>query len=132
MSHSNSFETKLKSLNSLQEYSNSKFKFLSLDQNTVKCLRTRKIKSRQSRSSQKEPQKKEILGSTFDQGSMMLIQNSNVPVSQNQNTRNINTLSHNQNKQEGSSSFITKQPKYFKNMNMPASVPSHQTSIQPW
>ena len=25
-----------------------------------------------------------------------------------------------------------KQPKYFKNMNMPASLPSHQTSIQPW
>jgi hypothetical protein len=25
-----------------------------------------------------------------------------------------------------------KQPKYFKHIDMPASMPSHQTSLQPW
>jgi hypothetical protein len=45
---------------------------------------------------------------------------------------NMNIVNNERSQKISPQRYTIKQPKYFKHIDMPASMPSHQTSLQPW
>ena len=134
--HNNSFETKITNLNTLpaplKANGNREIKLdLYLDEFSLKNIKAQRVKSGKSNSSRNYSTRGELFGSTYDHKSMMLINQKEELMPHNPNMGNIKILA-NENSQENSQNFRMSQPKYFKNINMPASIPSHQNSIQPW
>lgn len=120
MVHSNSVDGKLHHLHSLQESSR--------DRNSLVNLKSQRAFSGQSKGSKNEADRVDSIGSTLDQKANMLIQGQDTGV------RNMQVMANQQLREEGLDNRVLskKQPKYFKNMDMPASVPSHQNGIQQW
>ncbi|CAI2371570.1 unnamed protein product [Moneuplotes crassus] len=121
---SNSFEVKHRNLQSLNDSSK--------EIHSLRGLPSQDKRSRHSRSSKNGLARKDILGSTYEKQSMILIQNSQGMGLHASDMRNINAYTNQKCRKSEIKGYYKKQPKYFKNMNMPASLPSHQTSVQPW
>ncbi|CAI2376159.1 unnamed protein product [Moneuplotes crassus] len=118
---SNSFEGRYKSLQPLHDSSK--------ELQSLKALQSNDKNSRYSRNL---IQKKELMETTYDKKSMILIQNSELLDPQASKMTSMKTYTNELIRKDDSGSYLKKQPKYFKNMNMPASLPSHQTGAQPW
>lgn len=129
---SNSFEAKHRNLQSLNDSSKGKQLVYIVEIHSLRGLPSQGKRSRHSRSSKNGLARKDILGSTYEKKSMILIQNSQGMGVRASDMRHINAYNNKKCRKSDTKGYYKKQPKYFKNMNMPASLPSHQTSIQPW